>query len=123
MYSIGRETIVEYHKANYYGRNLIVVGGGGIKHEELCAQVDTHFKRMRSTPEVKAHEPPKPSFKHEVFMMESELTENLNIGLFYEAPSWTHPHYYDFLIFQRLMADRPESQMEAQIFFSIYGDI
>ena len=98
---------------------MIIVGGGGINHEELCGHVDKHFNKMRATPEVKPNQPGKPSFKHEVFMMESELTENLNIGLFYEAPPWIDPHYYDFLLFQRLMADRPENQMEAEIFFSI----
>ena len=33
MYSINRDMIVNYHKANYYGGNLIVVGGGGIDHK------------------------------------------------------------------------------------------
>lgn len=45
--------------------------------------------------------------------MKSELTEELNIGLFYEAPPWNHPKYYDFLILQRLLGDRPENPMEA----------
>lgn len=113
MYSIDRDTIVEYHKQNYFGKNLIIAGGGGINHEELCAHVDKCFRKMRSDPEVIPVQSLKPTFKHEVFMMESELTEGLNIGMFYEAPSWTHPHYYDFLLFQRLMADRPENKMEA----------
>ena len=33
MYSIDRDMIVNYHKANYYGGNFIVVGGGGINHK------------------------------------------------------------------------------------------
>lgn len=76
------------------------MGGGGLNHEELCGHVDKHFRHMKPDPEVKPNPPGgKPDFKHEVFLMESELTENLNVGLFYEAPSWTHPHYYDFLLF------------------------
>ena len=30
--------------------------------------------------------------------MESELTEDVNVGIFHEAPEWTDPGYYDFLI-------------------------
>jgi processing peptidase subunit beta len=103
--------IVKYHRDNYFGSNFIVVGGGGVNHQELCDQVEKHFSRVKA----RAPSPPtpKPKFKDEVFLMESELTPDLNISIFYEAPEWNHPHYYDFLILQRLLADRPENIMEA----------
>ena len=33
MYSISRDMIVDYHKANYFGSNLIIVGAGDVNHE------------------------------------------------------------------------------------------
>ena len=36
MYSISRDMIVEYHKNNYFGKNMILVAGGGVNHEEVC---------------------------------------------------------------------------------------
>jgi predicted Zn-dependent peptidase len=116
MYSITRDMIVEYHRANYFGKNLIVVGGGGIDHKQLCDYVDRHFGKLGANPVHPRNMPGKPSLKSEVFLMESELTENLNISVFYEAPPWNHPNYYDFLLFQRLLADRPENFMETAIF-------
>jgi len=30
---------------------------------------------------------------------------NLNTGVFFEAPKWTHPDYYAFLLFQRILGE------------------
>jgi hypothetical protein len=54
--------------------------------------------------------------------MESELTDGLNIAIFNEAPPWDHPMYYHFLILQRLIADKSENPLEAQILLGIYGN-
>jgi predicted Zn-dependent peptidase len=74
MYSINRDMIVNYHRANYYGSNFIVVGGGGINHEELCGKIEKNFSKARLKPEIKPNLPEKPKFTNEVFLMESDLT-------------------------------------------------
>jgi hypothetical protein len=56
---------------------------------------------------------PKPTFREEIFLMESELTDGLNVAIFNEAPPWDHPMYYHFLILQRLLGDKSENPMEA----------
>jgi len=46
MYSITRDMISNYHTANYYGENLILVGVGNVNHEQLCEFVEKHFRRI-----------------------------------------------------------------------------
>jgi predicted Zn-dependent peptidase len=87
MYSIDRDMITRYKAANYFGKNLIVVGGGNVNHNELCRLMDKHFGHMPSDPPFAPNTPGKPVFKgKDVFLMESDLTENVNVGIFYEAP-------------------------------------
>lgn len=57
MYSITRDMIVQYKEANYFGKNLIVVGGGDINHSELCHYIDKYFSRIPSNP---PHPPNRP---------------------------------------------------------------
>ena len=50
MYSINRDMIVQYKEANYFGKNMIVVGGGDINHKELCHYFDKYFSRVPTNP-------------------------------------------------------------------------
>jgi len=45
-----------------------------------------------------------------------EPPENLNVGVFYEAPSWLDDDYFAFLIIQRLLSDKPVHELEAQLY-------
>ncbi|CAD8062848.1 unnamed protein product [Paramecium sonneborni] len=115
MYSITREMIADYHKNNYYGENLIICGVGNIKQEQLCEYVTKHFSKIHKKNQQNKQEIPV-NFQNEVFLMQSELTEDINVGLFYKGPEWTDPHYYHFLILQRLLGDKPSNFLEAAIF-------
>lgn len=76
-----------------------MVGGGDINHGELCHYIDKYFSKMPSDPPHPPNRPEKPKFcTDKIFMMESDLTEDINVGIYYEAPKWTDPAYYDFLI-------------------------
>jgi len=44
MQTITREMIVQYHKENYVGENIIIVASGDINHLELVEAVEKNFK-------------------------------------------------------------------------------
>lgn len=46
VHSIKADQLKEFHAANYYGHNLVVVGVGNINHEEFVGQVNSHFQNM-----------------------------------------------------------------------------
>ncbi len=43
MYSITRDMIIDYHKNNYYGENIIIIGGGDINHQKFCEHIEKYF--------------------------------------------------------------------------------
>ncbi len=44
-----------------------------------------------------------------------EPPEGINVGIFWEAPTWVDKDYYGFLVLQRLFNDKPEHELEAKI--------
>ena len=51
----------------------------------------------------------KPEYHTDLFSMKSDITDNINMGVFYEAPSWLDPDYYSFVLLQRILGDKPTS--------------
>lgn len=49
IYSITREMIVEYHQRNYFGENIIIIGAGDHKHEELVEYINQYFGNLPRT--------------------------------------------------------------------------
>ena len=62
MYSIDRDMVVKFHKANYYGENLIVVGCGDVNHQDLCNYVLEAFAKLSKKPDILSPVSPKPKF-------------------------------------------------------------
>jgi len=69
--------------------------------------VEKHFGNLPTAPatslEIKNKD--KPYFTPSVMMMRDDEMANVNVGVFFEAPSWTHPDYYSFLLFQRILGE------------------
>jgi len=105
--TISQDQIVEFQKTNYIGPNIVIVGAGDIKHEQLVELAEKHFGglpgQVPAGLEVKNLE--KPYFTPSVMMMRDDELANLNIGVFFEAPTWSHPDYYAFLMFQRILGE------------------
>jgi processing peptidase subunit beta len=105
--TISQDQIVEYHRTHYVGNNIVVVAAGDVNHEQLSEAVEKAFGRLPSqTPsglEVKNQD--KPYFTPSMMYMRDDEMANCNIGVFFEAPSWTSEDYYSFLLFQRLLGE------------------
>lgn len=103
--NVNRNMVQEYFHTNYVGKNLIIIGTGGVNHEDFVKSVAEKFKNMNcETPSglerVNTHKPfYTPS---NMFMRDDELY-NSSIGVFYDAPSWTHEDYYAFMLLERII--------------------
>lgn len=114
--TITQDQIVDFHKTHYVGNNIAVVGAGEINHQHL---VDLAQKALGSLPssspsgvEIKNTE--KPYFTPSLMYMRDDEMANINVGVFYEAPSWTHEDHYSFLLFQRLLGEYEQSKHTGQ---------
>lgn len=103
IYSITRDMIVDYHKQNYFGENIIIIGAGDHKHEDLVEMVGNHFGKLpRKAPNgsIQASNFIKPKFCDELCLLNSEdmHPDHLNIAFLQEAPSWMDPDYFATLL-------------------------
>ncbi len=82
----------------------MVVGTGGVNHEEFCQMVESQFGHAASSPpsglEAKGRETP--IYTPGVMMIRDDEMPNSNVGIFFEAPTWTHEDYYPFLLIERI---------------------
>lgn len=114
METISKQMIENYHDQNYVGDNIIVVAIGPINHNQLIQQVEKHIK----VPKVAAKPKPpitKPAFHPGMRSLYSDLTEKVNMTVSYEAPSFFDYEFFTYLLLQRILADRPETELELEI--------
>lgn len=123
IYSITREMVVEYHQRNYFGENIIVIGAGDHKHEELVEMVAKRFAALPRLSPIKEQEDislkrnAKPTFADEftLFNYQNMNPESLNISYLQEGPSQVDPDYFAFLLIQRILGDKPESPLDNEL--------
>eukprot|EP01017_Pseudomicrothorax_dubius_P028600 TRINITY_DN3402_c0_g1_i1.p1 TRINITY_DN3402_c0_g1~~TRINITY_DN3402_c0_g1_i1.p1 ORF type:complete len:519 (+),score=156.42 TRINITY_DN3402_c0_g1_i1:145-1701(+) len=105
--TINQEQIREFHAANYIGPNIVVVGTGNIQHERLVELVEKSFGSAPAQRPSGLVIPntEKPYFTPSVMMVRDDEMANLNVGVFFNAPSWNDPDYYAFLLLQRVLGE------------------
>lgn len=99
---INRDMVVDFHRRNYYGENMVVVGSGAIDHQQLVDLVEQHFASMPRNTTLPKNSTEKPVFIPGLMMIRDDEMVNSSIGVFYDAPSWKHPDFYSFLLLQRV---------------------
>jgi predicted Zn-dependent peptidase len=86
---ITREMVVDFHATNYFGENIVIVGTGKVSHQMLVDLAEQHFSSLprKTSRPIKG------------------LEINSSIGVFYDAPSWSHKDFYSFLLLQRVFGN------------------
>ena len=100
---INREMVTDFHKRNYFGENIVIVGAGAVNHQQLVDLVEKHFSSMQRTSNLPMHNLNKAVFNPGLLMIRDDEMANSSIGVFYKAPSWKHYNFYAFLLLQRMI--------------------
>ena len=95
---INRDMVVDFHRRNYYGENLVVVGTGAINHQQLVDLVEQHFCNMPRKTDLPTFNTNKPIFNPGLLMIRDDEMINSSVGVFYDAPSWKSADFYSFLL-------------------------
>jgi processing peptidase subunit beta len=113
IYSITQDMVKEYHATHYVGKNLIVIGTGSVKHEEFVDMVSKEFGGLKyiklfkfsknTPPGLEKKNTDKPIYTPSIMFMRDEEFYNAGIGVFYDAPSWSHEDYYAFMLLERII--------------------
>jgi processing peptidase subunit beta len=103
--NITAEQVREFHKQHFVGPNVIVTGAGNLEHEGFVKAVQKAFGGLQ------AGEPPvypnseKPYFTPSIMTMRDDELSNLNVGVFFDAPTWDHPDALSIIFFKYLLGD------------------
>jgi processing peptidase subunit beta len=46
IYQINRDMVIDFYQTNYFGENIVIVGTGGVSHQQLVDLVEQHFHSM-----------------------------------------------------------------------------
>lgn len=105
VFNISVEQLKEYHAANYYGDNIVVVGTGNINHEELVQQVEKNFSGIQKEAAGQKKNTDKSVFIPALMFVRDDEMYNSNVGIFYDAPTHKHPDYFPFLLLKHMFGE------------------
>jgi mitochondrial-processing peptidase subunit beta len=99
---IDRDMIVEFHHNHYYGDNMVIVATGNVNHNEIVDMAEEKFGKVKKDCPGKRLNTERPIYNPALLMIRDDEMINSNVGVFYDAPHWTHKDYYGFLLLQRI---------------------
>lgn len=103
--SLNVDQIREYYTTNYFGDNIVVVGTGNVRHQDLVDQVEQSFSVLPKQTSGLRKGTEKPIYIPALLHIRDDEMVNSNVGVFYDAPSANHEDYYAFLMFKHIVGN------------------
>jgi processing peptidase subunit beta len=109
--SIKRDNLVDYIKTNYTADRMVLVGAGGIPHEQLVKLAEQHFGHLPSQPPtsaasvIAAEQKRKPDFIGSEVRLRDDTIPTANIALAVEGVSWKDDDYFTALVTQAIVGN------------------
>lgn len=106
--SIKRDDLASYIKQNYTADRMVLVGSGGVEHEELVKLAEKHFASLpvSSNPiPLGEQSSPKTKFVGSEVRIRDDTQSTCNLALAVEGVSWRSPDYFPMLVLQSIMGN------------------
>ncbi len=110
--TISRQNLVDYINTNYLADRMVLVGAGGVPHEELVKLAEKHFGSLRSAPaptsysaEVLAEQKLKPTFVGSEVRIRDDTIPTAHIAIAVEGVSWKDDDYFTALVTQAIVGN------------------
>ncbi|KAI9817128.1 MAG: hypothetical protein M1827_001240 [Pycnora praestabilis] len=109
--SIQRDDLVSYIKKNYTADRMVLVGAGGVPHEQLVKLAEKHFSnlpmeppttRLRETAEAQRHIP---DFVGSEVRVRDDTIPTAHIAIAVEGVSWKDDDYFTALVTQAIVGN------------------
>jgi len=94
-----------YRSANYTGENIVVVGTGGVDHDAFVQQIETAFGGLQQQAATEQVNSDNCVYTPSLLMMRDDEMYNVNVGVFFDAPSVNHEDYYNFELLRHIIGD------------------
>jgi processing peptidase subunit beta len=106
--SIGKQDLSDYIKTNYTADRMVLVGAGGVPHEELVKLAEQHFGKIPSSGKSDAIGSPrgeKPQFIGSEVRLRDDTMQTANIAIAVEGCAWNDPDYWPMLVCQAIIGN------------------
>jgi processing peptidase subunit beta len=109
--TISRDNLVDYIKTNYTADRMVLVGAGGIPHEQLVRLAEEHFGSLPSKPPTSAalaltaEQKRTPEFIGSEVRLRDDTIPAAHIALAVEGVSWKDDDYFTALVTQAIVGN------------------
>ncbi|KAL4740445.1 Metalloenzyme, LuxS/M16 peptidase-like protein [Aspergillus similis] len=109
--TITRDNLTDYIKTNYTADRMVLVGAGGIPHEQLVKLAEQHFGSLPSKPPtsalaaITAEQKRQPEFIGSEVRIRDDTLPTAHIALAVEGVSWKDDDYFTALVAQAIVGN------------------
>ena len=109
--TINRDNLINYIKTNYTADRMVLVGAGGIPHEQLVKLAEEHFGGLPSQPPTQAaialsaEQKRTPDFIGSDIRVRDDTIPTAHIALSVEGVSWKDDDYFTALVAQAIIGN------------------
>ena len=101
-HTIGIDHLRDFHSANYFGDNIVVVATGDVNHKQIVDAVEQSFASLQKSTTVKTKGTEKAVYIPALLMIRDDEMVNSNVCVFYDAPGVKHEDYYAFQLMKNM---------------------
>lgn len=109
--SITKDDLVNYINTNYTADRMVLVGAGGIPHDELVKLAEKHFSGIKAAPPTEyqarlaAEQKRKPEFIGSEIRQRDDTIPTAHIAIAVEGVSWKDDDYFTALVTQAIVGN------------------
>ncbi|KAL9115843.1 MAG: hypothetical protein Q9227_000211 [Pyrenula ochraceoflavens] len=109
--SIQKNDLIDYIKTNYTADRMVLVGAGGVPHQQLVELAEKHFSSIPTAPmsdyaaQVAAEQKQKPDFIGSDVRIRDDTIPTANIAIAVEGVSWKDDDYFTALVTQAIVGN------------------
>ena len=109
--SIQRNDLVDYIKKNYTADRMVLVGAGGVPHNQLVELAEKHFANLPTEPHTSAAaqsaaaQKQTPDFIGSEVRIRDDTIPTANIAIAVEGVSWKDDDYFTALVTQAIVGN------------------
>jgi len=109
--TIGRDDLVNYINTNYTADRMVLVGAGGVPHEELVKLAEQHLSGLKAAPPTQyqallaAEQKKKPEFIGSEIRQRDDTIPTAHIAIAVEGVSWKDDDYFTALVTQAIVGN------------------
>lgn len=109
--SITRDDLKNYIETNYTGDRMVLVGAGGVKHEQLVELAEKHFSGLAAQPHnagaaaLAAAQKQTPEFVGSEVRIRDDSIPTANIAIAVSGVSWKSDDYFTALVTQAIVGN------------------